>query len=170
MGGWPAGRIPPKDSSHDPIKSLLSLSKPLLLLDLLSPGHPGRQVFLPEAGEFVFLGDISFSERNRELQRNSSKASSPVGTVCLFLFLSGSFTKPSSHIHQAGSCLRASDLGLRPPEWCLSLFPAAGPSQSTPLPPRQRRTTLSSSRRKYHQLLSPDLFWHFQPHQLGATN
>lgn len=111
MGGWPAGRIPPKDSSHDPIKSLLSLSKPLLLLDLLSPGHPERQVFLPEAGEFVFLGDISFSERNRELQRNSSKASSPVGTVCLFLFLSGSFTKefaPSTNFSQSNP-------------WCLPL-------------------------------------------------
>lgn len=71
----------------------------------------GRQGFLPETGTLVFLGDISFSERNHELQGNSSKASCPVGTVCLFLFLPGSFTKefaPSTNFRAIESLVSAS--------------------------------------------------------------
>ena len=66
-------------------QSGLFFSAPNISFYLTFSGR-GRQGFLPEAGELVFLGDIMFSERKRELQRNSSKASCPVGTVCLFLF------------------------------------------------------------------------------------
>ena len=109
---WVGGRLLEGSPQRTPAmtQSGLFFSAPNISFYLTFSGR-GRQGFPPEAGELVFLGDISFSERKRELQRNSSKASCPVGTVCLFLFLPGSFTKefaPCTNLRAIESLVSAS--------------------------------------------------------------
>lgn len=173
-GALPTGALPPPGDVAPPGlagRSAGSAARAPAAVSLQHRPHPCLPCLADTA--CPYSGAFGVSHEVREWLRSSVSAS-PLSLVFLYSFfllprfpslcpltfshflsslslsalLSGSFTKPSS-------LLRASDHGLRPSEWCLSLFAVAGPSQSMPLPPKQRRTTLPSSCMKCHQLLSP---------------